>query len=62
MDVTDAIAGSARVELEGAVINDSDDFQSALGGTVDGEPITLGSVSLDKEDDAGWCVFFFEVA
>lgn len=61
-DVTDAIAGAARVEMDGTVIDNSATFQSSLGGTVDGEPITLGSVSMDNEADTGWCVFFFEVA
>jgi serine/threonine protein kinase len=61
-DVSDAIAGSARVQLDGSVIDDSDSYQSSLGGTVAGDDITLGAVSLDRQDGGGWCVQFFEVA
>ena len=59
--ISDAIAGDASLYPDSSTVDSSDNgYQAELLGTVDGEPITHGSINVyPMDDDEGWCVFTF---
>ena len=61
-DISEAIAGQASLDVDPATVNTGggNDFSASLLGTVDGEPITSGYVSVySKTGEEGWCVYMF---
>ncbi|HMG39828.1 MAG TPA: hypothetical protein VK611_00805, partial [Acidimicrobiales bacterium] len=61
-DISDAIAGQASVDVDPATADTGggNAYSASLLGTVDGEPITSGYVSVyPKTGEEGWCVYMF---
>ena len=60
-DITAAISGNANLEFDPNRISSHQHFASSLSGTVGGEPVSFGMLSLTNED-TGWCVDSFEAS
>jgi serine/threonine protein kinase len=61
-DITAAIAGYASLDIDPTTADTGggNGFSASLLGTVDGEPITSGYVSVyPKTSEEGWCVYTF---
>jgi len=54
-----AIAGEATVQLAPGIEELGSRFEGSLTGTLGGEAISNGFISMRNESDTGWCVYYF---